>query len=114
MAIGVRILSNNLSGKTANVTFDPVTGGTFDLGTKTVPFNNIDSYPYGIYNLYFAEYDYTYSLLVPDPTPLEFILEVEYFLHIGKLLFHLEALLDLSYPFNFKSCFILLIISHPC
>jgi hypothetical protein len=79
MAIGVRILSDNLSGKTTNVTFEPVTGGTFNLGTKTVPFNNIDSYPYGIYNLYFAEYDYTYSLLVPDPTPLELVLDVEYF-----------------------------------
>jgi hypothetical protein len=78
MAIGARILSNNLSGKTANVTFTSLTGTSEDLGLKTIPFNNINSYPYGIYDLYFEEYDHTYSLLVPDPTPLELTLEVEY------------------------------------
>jgi len=78
MAIGARILSNNLSGKTADVTFEPITGGTFDLGLKTVPFNNLTTYPYGWYYLYFSEYDYEYSLFVPDPTPINLTLEVEY------------------------------------
>ena len=57
MAIGVRILSDNLSGKTANVTFLPLTGGTIDVGSKTIPFNYIDPYAYGLYQLYFEEYD---------------------------------------------------------
>ena len=78
MAIGVRILSNNLSGKTATVTFTPLSGGTFDLGSQTIPFNYLNSYPYGLYELYFSEYDYTYTLTVEDPTPLELELEVEY------------------------------------
>jgi hypothetical protein len=77
MAIGARILSNNLSGKTTNVTFNPTSGGSFNLGVKTVPFNYYDTNPYGIYDLYFGEYDHTYSLLVPDPTPLELSLETE-------------------------------------
>jgi hypothetical protein len=71
MAIGARITSENLSGKTATVTFIPYTGSTsgstVNLGTKTIPFNNINTHPYGVYNLYFAEYDYTYTLTVDEP-----------------------------------------------
>jgi hypothetical protein len=71
MAVGARITSENLSGKTATVTFTPYTGltsgTTENLGTKTIPFNNINTHPYGDYNLYFAEYDYTYTLNVPEP-----------------------------------------------
>lgn len=78
MAIGVRILSNNLSGKTASVTFTPLSGGTFDLGSQTIPFNYLNSYPYGLYELYFSEYDYTYTLTVDDPNPLNLELNVEY------------------------------------
>ena len=72
MAIGARITSENLSGKTATVTFVPYTGltsgSTVNLGSKTIPFNNINEHPYGIYSLYFAEYDYTYTLTVTEPT----------------------------------------------
>jgi hypothetical protein len=71
MAVGARITSENLSGKTATVTFIPYTGqtsgSTVNLGTKTIPFNNINIHPYGVYNLYFAEYDYTYTLTIPEP-----------------------------------------------
>ena len=71
MAVGARITSTNLSGKTATVTFVPYTGqtsgSTVNLGTKTIPFNNINSHPYGVYSLYFAEYDYTYTLNIPEP-----------------------------------------------
>ena len=42
MAIGVRILSDDLSGQTANVTYLPNTGGTIDLGSQIFPFNYID------------------------------------------------------------------------
>ena len=70
MAIGVRITSNNLSGKTADVTFTSITGTPLNIGAKTVPFNYYESYPYGTYDLYFSEYDYTYTIFVPDPTPL--------------------------------------------
>ena len=73
MAIGVRILSDNLSGQTTNVTYFPDTGGTIDLGTQVFPFNYISSYYYGTYNCYVPTYDYTYSLdiLGPTPTPTE-------------------------------------------
>ena len=71
MAVGARIKSENLSGKTATFTFTPYTGSTsgttVNLGTKTIPFNNITTHPYGDYNLYFAEYDYTYTLNIPEP-----------------------------------------------
>jgi hypothetical protein len=71
MAVGARITSTHLSGKTATVTFVPYTGATSgttqNLGTKVIPFNNITTHPYGVYNLYFAEYDYTYTLTIPQP-----------------------------------------------
>jgi hypothetical protein len=80
MAIGTRILSNNLSGKTANVTFLPTTGGTIDLGSQTIPFNNITTYPYGTYEIYVPEYDYTYELVINPPAT-----NVESFVFISKM-----------------------------
>ena len=71
MAIGVRISSRNLNGKTATVSFVPVSGmtsgSTENLGTKTIPFNNVNEHPYGVYTLNFLEYDYTYTLNVSQP-----------------------------------------------
>jgi hypothetical protein len=64
MAIGARILSNNLSGDTVEVTFLPFTGGTIDLGTQTIPFNNLTSYPYGTYEVYVPLYDHTYEVVI--------------------------------------------------
>jgi hypothetical protein len=67
MIQGIRLTSSNLSGKTADVTFLPSTGGTIDLGTQTIPFNNISDYPYGTYELNVTEYDRTYEITVPTP-----------------------------------------------
>jgi hypothetical protein len=84
MAIGARITSENLSGKTATVTFTPYTGqtsgSTVNLGTKTIPFNNINTHPYGVYNLHFAEYDYTYTLTVDEPA-----LNVKSWVYVSKM-----------------------------
>ena len=84
MAVGTRITSTNLSGKTATVTFTPYTGltsgSTENLGTKTIPFNNINTHPYGDYNLYFAEYDYTYTLNVPEPDA-----SIQSFVYMSKI-----------------------------
>jgi hypothetical protein len=67
MAIGVRIKSDNLSGKTAQVTFLQTTGELIDLGTQVIPFNYYDTNPYGEFSLYVPEYDYTYTLNVQEP-----------------------------------------------
>jgi len=67
MIQGIRLTSSILSGKTADVTFYPATGGTINLGTQTIPFNNISDYPYGTYDLSVAEYDRTYEIEVPAP-----------------------------------------------
>jgi hypothetical protein len=84
MAVGARITSENLSGKTATVTFIPYTGTTSgttqNLGTKVIPFNNITSHPYGDYNLYFAEYDYTYTLTIPQPD-----LSIQSYVYVAKM-----------------------------
>ena len=67
MIQGIRITSQNLSGDTANVTFNPQTGGTINLGVQTIPFNNITNYPYGTYELFVPEFNYTYDIIVPAP-----------------------------------------------
>jgi hypothetical protein len=69
MAIGVRILSVNLSGLTTNVTFLPQSGGTIDLGTQVFPFDYISDYYYGTYNCFVPTYATNYSVEVPGPTP---------------------------------------------
>jgi len=69
MALGIRILSVNLSGQSSEVTYLPDTGGTINLGTQVIPFNYITDYYYGTYEIYVTTYGYTYSLLVPGPTP---------------------------------------------
>jgi hypothetical protein len=66
MAIGIRIISDNLSGDTAVVTFYPTSGGTIDLGTQTTPFNYLNPNFYGRYELYIPLYDYTYILYVNE------------------------------------------------
>ena len=67
MIQGIRITSTNLSGLTANVTFLPTTGGTIDLGSEVIPFDNISDYPYGTYELNVPLYDRTYEIIVPAP-----------------------------------------------
>lgn len=73
MAIGVRILSDNLSGLTTDVVYLPQSGGTVNLGTQVFPFNYISEYVYGTYNCYVPLYGYTYTLdilaVTPTPTP---------------------------------------------
>ena len=81
MAIGARILSNNLSGETANVTFFPTSGGTIDLGAQTIPFNNITTDPYGVYEIYVPTYDYTYELTINQA-----VNGVESFVFISKMI----------------------------
>jgi hypothetical protein len=72
MSIGLRIISNNLIGKTASVTFTPASGGTpQNLGIQTIPFNNISQYPYGSYSINVLEYNYVYNFSVPIPAPLQ-------------------------------------------
>ena len=65
MAIGIRILSDNLSGQTTNVTYFPDTGGTINLGSQVFPFNYISSYYYGNYDCYVPTYGYNYIVNVP-------------------------------------------------
>jgi hypothetical protein len=71
MSQGLRIFSSNLNGKTGVVTFLPASGGSYNLGTKTIPFTNTTNYPYGTYQIYIGEYDYTYQIVVPVPEPLQ-------------------------------------------
>lgn len=67
MALGVRILSTNLSGETATVSFAPLTGGTVNIGAVTIPFNYVAGYLYGTYSITVDAYDYTYEVVVTEP-----------------------------------------------
>jgi hypothetical protein len=61
MAVGIRVLSDNLSGQTVNVTFNPYSGGTIDIGEQTIPFNYLNPYYFGDYDVYSPLYDYNYE-----------------------------------------------------
>jgi hypothetical protein len=69
MALGIEILSNNLSGQTTLVTYYPQSGGTIDLGIQVFPFTYLSSYYYGVYDCYVPTYNYMYSLTILEPTP---------------------------------------------
>jgi hypothetical protein len=69
MALGIEILSNNLSGQTTLVTYYPQSGGTIDLGVQVFPFTYLSSYYYGVYDCYVPTYNYMYSLTILGPTP---------------------------------------------
>jgi len=69
---GIRINSNNFNGKSVEITFNPFSGGTIDLGTQTIPYDYLSSNYEGVYSIYIPEYDKTCPLQVgvaPSPTP---------------------------------------------
>jgi hypothetical protein len=69
---GIRISSNNFNGKSVEITFNPFSGGTIDLGTQTIPYDYVSSNYEGDYSIYIPEYDKTCDLRVgvpPSPTP---------------------------------------------
>jgi len=68
MAVGIRVLSDNLSGQTVNVTFNPYSGGTIDIGEQTIPFNYLNPYYFGDYDVYSSLYDYTYQFTTTPPS----------------------------------------------
>lgn len=70
MSVIVKIQTQNYSGKTANITFFPDTGGTIDIGSQIVPYDYYAEYYYGTYELYFSEYGYTCFFEVPNPKPV--------------------------------------------
>ena len=68
MAVGIRVLSDNLSGQTVNVTFNPYSGGTIDIGEQTIPFNYLNPYYFGDYDVYSPLYDYNYQFTTTPPS----------------------------------------------
>ena len=69
---GIRIKSNNFNGESVEITFNPFSGGTINLGTQTIPYDYLSSNYEGDYSIYIPEYDKTCSLQVgvpPSPTP---------------------------------------------
>ena len=69
---GIRIKSNNFNGKSVQITFNPFSGGTINLGTQTIPYDYVSSNYEGDYSIYIPEYDKTCPLRVgvpPSPTP---------------------------------------------
>ena len=69
---GIKIKSNNFNGKSVEITFNPFTGGTINLGTQTIPYDYVSSNYEGDYSIYIPEYDKTCPLRVgvpPSPTP---------------------------------------------
>lgn len=57
----------NHSGLTAQVTFNPWTGGSSSLGSHTIPYVYSSQYPYGTYNFNYSPWNQDCSILVPPP-----------------------------------------------
>jgi hypothetical protein len=65
----ISLYSTNYSGVSADITFTASTGGTFNLGLNTLPFEFTTEYPYGTYDLFFSAYNKTCTVEIPEPTP---------------------------------------------
>jgi hypothetical protein len=67
MGYGVVISSNNYVGQLANITYYPDTGSTIYLGANVLPHTfNLDYY-FGVYELYFSDFDTTCYVYYNNP-----------------------------------------------
>ena len=69
---GITIKSNNFNGKSVEITFNPFSGGSIDLGTQTIPYDYLSTNYEGVYSIYIPEFDKTCELQVgsiPTSTP---------------------------------------------
>ena len=64
MPATVKIGSNNYSGQTAVITFNPDTGGTVNVGSQIMPYNYSTNYFYGEYILNFTGSNYSCSFSI--------------------------------------------------
>ena len=56
---GITIKSNNFNGKSVEITFNPFSGGSIDLGTQTIPYDYLSTNYEGNYSIYIPEFDKT-------------------------------------------------------
>jgi hypothetical protein len=66
---GIRIKSNNFNGESVQITFNPFSGGTINLGTQTIPYDYLSSNYEGNYSIYIPSADKTCPLQVGTPPP---------------------------------------------
>lgn len=67
MGYGVVISSVNYAGQLADITYYPDTGGTIYLGVNVLPHTFDLDYYYGVYVLYFSEFDKTCYISFNNP-----------------------------------------------
>ena len=64
MPATVKIGSNNYSGQTAIIIYNPDTGGTVNVGAQIIPYNFSTDYFYGEYILNFTGFNYSCSFSI--------------------------------------------------
>ena len=70
--IGITIESINFNGESVNITFNPFSGGTINLGTQTIPYDYLSTNYEGDYSIVIPSIPKTCELRVgtpPSPTP---------------------------------------------
>ncbi len=67
MNFSIVISSTNYNGQVANITFYPVTGGSINIGTHTIPYTYITDFYYGEYNIHFSNYNKTCKFIIEEP-----------------------------------------------
>jgi hypothetical protein len=89
MPATVKIGSNNYSGQTAVITYNPDTGGTVNVGSQVIPYNYSTDYFYGEYILNFTGFNYSCSFSIisgqtlpvftpPIPGPITYTFDAPY------------------------------------
>jgi surface protein len=63
------ITDNNHTGLQAYITFSAQTGGTYVIGSQTIPYIFESDYPWGTYELYYSQWNQTCTLEYTEPLP---------------------------------------------
>ena len=67
----IKIYSELYLGQVANITFYPLTGGTIELGSHTIPYEYENQYYFGQYYLIFTGSNNTCILNISEPIPTQ-------------------------------------------
>jgi hypothetical protein len=73
----IELYDNNHTGFNADITFSANTGGTYSLGNQVIPYTFYSNYPYGIYTLFYPQWEQTCTLEITGTVITDFYFTVD-------------------------------------